>query len=349
MDGDTLIKTKPLIVLCGLGGVGKTSLAAACGYKAAHLGKKTLVLTVDPAKRLAQALGLQPAGLKKSSTSVQKICDLPSGGSLSALMLDPKSIFDEVIARYAPNATARDAILSNPLYQHLSGILAGSQEYMAMEKLYALVERKEFDTIIVDTPPARHAIDFLEAPLKLTHALNDSVLQYILNPSLKLGKLGAKILTAFSGLTGKGILQDIAGLFGNSLQLMEGFVSRAQIVQELLRKKNTAFLLVVSARFLSFQDSLEFVRELKDLGFHFEGTLINRAPVVVPYDPRMEESKNILLQAAMQWMEKRKSKRQVLEKILAPLIAQSPYHAWIPALAENVNKLDNLLQVAKYF
>ena len=336
MDIESLIETRPLIILCGLGGAGKTSLSAALGLKAAEMGKKTLVMTVDPAKRLAQAMGL-----KKTKAGLQKVPLPDISGSLSVSMLDPKRIFDEVISRYAPSEKTRDTILANPLYQHLSTILAGSQEYMAMEKLFEYVDSGQFATLVVDTPPARHAIDFLEAPLKLTHALNDSLLQYILMPSVQMGKIGAKLLGAFSKITGEGLLQDIATLFGSSLQMMDGFVKRAGVVQELLRKPSTAFLLAVSGRQLSLQDSLEFIREIQELGFHFEGSLINRMPTLPPQGTPPIPAAKIL-------SDKQVRRKQAIEERMAPLIALSDYHPWIPELPEAVNKLEGLEVLAKF-
>lgn len=357
MDCNTLIKKKSLFLVCGLGGVGKTSLSAALALAAAIQGRRSLVLTVDPAKRLAQALGL-----KKSSDQIESVADhqshpelIPKQGKFHALMLNPKSIFDDVVRKYTKDEGVREAILSNALYENLSTMLAGSQEYMAMEKLYELVKANQYDTIVVDTPPARHAIDFLESPLKLTRALNDSLLKYIISPSVQLGHLGSKLLNAFSRLTGAGLLQDIAGLFGNSMELLDGFVERAGIVQKLLRDRSTAFLLVTSARRLRHQDAIDFVRELKDLNFPYAGLMVNRLPFGVQDTKQLkksisegEKAEETFYQEAAKLLHENVLRKKQLEAALQLILQQSAYQAWVPSLSDAANNLKTLTKIAHY-
>lgn len=271
MDFKKLFREKKLIILCGVGGVGKTTLSAALALRAAESGLKSLVITIDPAKRLAQALNLsgpspEPVLVRKAKS--QK-------GELHACLLDAKHTFDRMVETHAPDA-AREAILSNPLYQQISMMLAGTQEYMAMEKLYSLSSQNRFDCILVDTPPARHAIDFLTAPTRMTHLLNDSLLKWMISPSLFMGRMGSRVLETFSRLTGADLLKDISRLVALSLALVEGFTQRADAIRKDLAGPQTAFFLVSSAGAEWVGEGKQFQADLESLGLVLEGLLLNR-------------------------------------------------------------------------
>lgn len=347
MDFKKLIFKKQLIIVCGLGGVGKTTLSAALALRAAEEGKKSLVITVDPAKRLAQALGL-----KGSCTEPMEIWR--GKGILYACLLDAKETFDNLIKRHAQKEMG-EAILNNTLYQQLSLMLAGTQEYMAMEKLYALSHEGKYDLLIVDTPPARHAIDFLKAPMKLTGLLNDSILKLMIFPSLKMGEIGSKILGLLGRVTGGGILEDIAKLMQVSFNLLEGFAQRSGEIQKHLIGKECAFVLATAVNSGLMNDANIFREELAKLGFLLEGLLINRLP------PSFGNSLDI--EAALRWAKGQKDplweeagsllkaeqkNNELLRTKLKPLLDAIPYCNLFPEMPEGVSNFKDLKTLAKY-
>jgi anion-transporting ArsA/GET3 family ATPase len=186
---------KRIAVCVGAGGVGKTTLAAAIGLSAARRGRRAVVVTIDPARRLADALGVgtldnQPRAIPRD---VLAGLSVPEEGALFAMMLDMKRTFDELVARFAADDEARERILQNSIYQHVSDALAGSAEYSAMEKVFEISERQEFDLIVLDTPPSQHALDFLEAPERLLEFLDSRLVHVLVHPALAAGRFGVRV------------------------------------------------------------------------------------------------------------------------------------------------------------
>lgn len=350
MDFKKLLEKKRLIIVCGLGGVGKTTLSAALALKAARNGKKSLVITVDPAKRLSTALSL-----KGPCPNPKKIWGEKNGGELFACLLDAKDTFDKLIDQHA-SPDLRDSILNNKLYQQLSMMLAGTQEYMAMEKLYSLSTKKKFDLIVVDTPPARHAIDFLRAPIKMTNMLNDSLLKLIISPSLKMGKLGSKMLGVLGRITGGSIFEDISGLMQVSLQLLDGFTTRAESIQKHLSSPDTAFVLVTAATSAMMSDALTFREELSKLGFFLDGILTNRMPPSFGNKREIEKAidwsqkqDDILWQKAGLLLKKQYLRKQHLQKKFKPLTNSIPHSCQIPELSQGVSNFEDLHKLSYAF
>lgn len=273
---------KSIIICCGSGGVGKTTTAAAVALGAARKGKKTIVLTIDPAKRLATALGLESLG------DIPKRIPLTgASGSLDAMMLDTKRTFDRLIERYVESPDRRRAIFENRLYQQMSNMIAGSQEYMAMERLYELHQEGTYDLLVLDTPPTRHALDFLEAPKKMINMTSNSLLDWFLKPGLFVGQAGLvglgilkkgaeKILSVFDRLAGFSFLHELSIMLGLFGELLGGFRERAQSVYELLRRDFVGFLLVTSPASVAVQDALFFHQKIDDSGLPFLGFVVNR-------------------------------------------------------------------------
>jgi anion-transporting ArsA/GET3 family ATPase len=282
MKLNKIFDDKQIIICCGSGGVGKTTTAAAIALEAASRGKKVIVLTIDPAKRLATAMGIDALG------NVPKEIPLPKGsGSLFAMMLDTKRTFDRLIERYADSPAARQSILNNQLYQNMSNMIAGSQEYMAMEKLYELHHEGDYDLMVLDTPPTRHALDFLDAPKKMINITENSLLKWFLKPGAflgrasragfgVLGKGAEKILSVFDRLAGFGFLHELSEMVALIGNLLGGFHDRARSVYELLRKDFVGFLLITGPSSVSIQDSLYFYKRIKEEGLPFLGFVINR-------------------------------------------------------------------------
>ena len=271
---EQLLARKEVCICAGSGGVGKTTTAAAIGLGMAARGKKVAVLTIDPARRLANALGLPELGNEARRVEVDV------SGELWAMMLDAKRTFDELIEARAPDEATRDAVLGNRIYQELSGALAGSQEYMAMEKLYELRQEGRYDLLVLDTPPTRSALEFLDAPGKLAAFIDSRSLRMFTAP----GRLGVKALSrgtgfAFSAMrraTGMNLLEDLAEFFGSFGDMSQGFRERAERVNGLLADARTSFLLVTSARQDSIDEATYFRKRLIDGGLSFGGVVVNR-------------------------------------------------------------------------
>ncbi len=282
---EDIIRRKRIVVCCGSGGVGKTTIAATLGIHAALLGKKVLTFTIDPAKRLANALGMSMTGNEEIMVPQDKFVaeGLTPAGELYAMMLDTKYTFDELIRRYAPTEEIRASILKNPFYQQLSSAMAGSHEYLAMEKLYQIYLRGSYDLIVVDTPPTKHAIDFLEAPVKIRAFFNKKISGWFLKPYLAAGQLGfhffnrtlATIVRMIRSVTGAEFLQEVSEFVMGLSQAFDIFRSRAEEVTYVLKGEATAFVLVTSPSAAALEEAYLFYQKLRDAALPFGGFLIN--------------------------------------------------------------------------
>jgi anion-transporting ArsA/GET3 family ATPase len=270
------IERDHVIVCTGSGGVGKTTGAAALALGAARAGRRTIVLTIDPARRLAQSLGLK--ALDSTPRPVRGVA------GLDAMMLDMKRTFDEVIDRHAPDPARARRIKSNRFYQQLSSSLAGTQEYMAMEKLYDLHHTGDYDCIVIDTPPTRNALDFLDAPRRLTDFLEGRFLKTFLAPGLRAGKtIGRAVgfgtglfMRAASRITGAGVLEDLGEFFQSFEGMYGGFKQRAQGVYKLLSSPGSAFVVVASPEVPALREARYFLRRLEQDGMPLAGVVVNR-------------------------------------------------------------------------
>lgn len=281
-----IIKEKRIILVCGSGGVGKTTTAAALAIQGALSGRKTVVLTIDPAKRLATSLGLDELSGEPQLIDLTELSPGKKSASLHAMMLDTKGTWDQLVRKYSPTLEAQERIFNNKLYQHLSNMMAGSQEYMAMEKVYEFSSSTDFDLIVVDTPPTTHAIDFLRAPQRMVEALENSMVHILLKPALFIGKKsfgflekGSQIiLKAFDKITGMAVLQDVSDMLLAMKELLGGFQERASKVHEIMADKKTAFVLVAACEDKSVEESRIFMSQLQEMKLPFEGIIINRVP-----------------------------------------------------------------------
>jgi anion-transporting ArsA/GET3 family ATPase len=293
LDVDSLLadpKTH-IIVCCGSGGVGKTTTAAALGVRAAEAGRRTVVLTIDPARRLAQSLGLSE--LDNTPAPIPGI-DASTGGSLDAMMLDMKRTFDEVVIAHSEPGRAQ-AILDNPFYQALSSSFAGTQEYMAMEKLGQLHHQSQseavWDLIIVDTPPSRSALDFLDAPKRLGAFLDGRLIRILAAPARAGGRAYVRLLTASLGvfsnvlnkIVGAQVLTDLQTFVASFDALFGGFRERADQTYQLLAAPGTAFVVVAAPEPDALREASYFVERLESEGMPLAGLVLNRvAPVRLP-------------------------------------------------------------------
>ncbi|HET9609649.1 MAG TPA: ArsA-related P-loop ATPase [Acidimicrobiales bacterium] len=269
-----LIARRRIIVCCGSGGVGKTTLAAVVALEGARTGRRTVVVTIDPAKRLADALGL--AGLTDTPSRIDG--DWP--GELWATMLDTKSTFDALVMKHASSPEQGERILANTFYRNISGALSGTQEYMAMEKLYELHEETDFELVVVDTPPTRHALDFLDAPRRLSRFLEHRLFRLLIAPSRGLVKAvnvaAQTFLRTVSKVVGSDVVEDAIAFFQAFEGMEEGFRQRAARVNELLAAPETAFVLVASPRRDTVEEAHFFADRLRQGGISVEGLVVNR-------------------------------------------------------------------------
>jgi anion-transporting ArsA/GET3 family ATPase len=271
---DRVVRDQSVVVCCGSGGVGKTTIAASIALEAARLGRSACVVTIDPARRLANSLGLDT--LANRPTRI----DGPWAGELHALMLDPKGTFDDLVQRYSDSAEQAEDIKVNRIYKNLTGTLSGTQEYMAMEKLYELVEEGGFDLVVVDTPPSRNALDFLDAPRRLTHFLENRLFQALMKPTragLKFMSVAAQaLLRTISKVAGADIVSDAVSFFQAFEGMEEGFRTRAARVRTLLVEDGTSFVLVASPRPDSVDEAVHFAGKLAESGMSVTALVVNR-------------------------------------------------------------------------
>jgi anion-transporting ArsA/GET3 family ATPase len=248
----------------------------------ASRGKKVAVLTIDPAKRLANSLGLPELGNEETLVEPERFAEagIEMRGELWAMMLDAKRTFDDLVERHAPDEQTRDRILRNRIYQEISNAMAGSQEYMAMEKVYELHQEARYDLLVLDTPPTRHALDFIEAPERMTRFIEGKSLQFFLRPGrfgVKiLGRSGGILFSALKRITGIDLLQDLSEFFQSFGDMAQGFSERAQRVNELLGQRCTTFVLVTAPERDAIEEGLYFWRRLKEARLPFGGVVVNK-------------------------------------------------------------------------
>lgn len=273
---DRVVADTTVLVCCGTGGVGKTTSAAAIGYHAARRGRRTVVVTIDPAKRLADALGLA-GGLTNDPARIDGIT---GRGELWAMMLDTRSTFDELVRREAVDEAQAERILSNPFYRNIAGALSGTQEYMAAEKLYELHGDPRFDLVVVDTPPTRNALDFLEAPGRLTRFLDHRLYRWLMAPArggMKVLNVAAQpVLRTIGKIVGGEVLADAIAFFQAFDGMEAGFRDRADHVMQLLRSDTTSYVVVASARHDTVEEAVYFARRLADTGHGVAAVVLNR-------------------------------------------------------------------------
>jgi anion-transporting ArsA/GET3 family ATPase len=284
---ESLLAAKEIVVCCGSGGVGKTTVAASAALGAAsRLGGKVLVLTIDPAKRLADALGLEGIGNTEKRVPVDafKTAGLEVRGELWAAMLDTKQSWDALVLRHAPDEETAYRILDNSLYENITARFVQSHDYIAMERLFEIHETGKFDLIIVDTPPTRNALDFLDAPKRMAEFFGGRLLRWLTMPYRMGGKRGARMINVASRpfyqmadrLLGSQFLQDIAEFFLLFQSMYQGFVERANAVERLLRDKRTTFAVVTTLESAPLHEAEFFCEQLTKRDYHLGALILNR-------------------------------------------------------------------------
>jgi anion-transporting ArsA/GET3 family ATPase len=341
-----LVTERAIVVCCGSGGVGKTTTAAALAAEAANRGRRAVVVTIDPAKRLADALGLE--GLTNDPSPVKG----PWPGELWAVMLDTKGTFDHLVERYAPDPTQAERILANRFYRNISAALSGTQEYMAAEKLYELHDDARFDLVVVDTPPTRNALDFLDAPARLTRFLDHRVYRALTAPT----RVGLRVVNAaaqaflrtLSRVVGGDAIADAIAFFRAFDGMEEGFRARASAVDALLTSDDTAYVLVTAPRRDTVDEALFFARRLAERGSAPAAVVVNRRHPRFPITPARH------LTPADAELHANADELNALAdgetEVLTPLVdeAGATPTATVPLLATDVHDLDGLAEIAGY-
>ncbi|MDQ3646529.1 MAG: AAA family ATPase [Actinomycetota bacterium] len=363
-----LVATKQVIVCAGSGGVGKTTTAAAIALRAAMEGKKAAVLTIDPARRLASSLGLKELTSEPTKVGARKFtaAGLKPRGELHALMLDTKSTFDKVVHRYAPTPEQADRIIGNRFYRNISGTLSGTQEYMAMEKLYELYGEGDFDLLVIDTPPTRNALDFLDAPRRMTEFLDSRVLRWFLLPYMKAGGglmrvanvAAMTFLKLVKRIVGAEVLQDTAEFFGSLEGMYDGFKQRARDVAALLQSDVTTFVVVTSPASESVAEASYFATRLDESGLPFGAVVVNRVhPKIgdgIDVKPRQlaklkkGDARDVLLARLIENEAAFMRIVQMEERNLDGLARKIPRHRWVrvPYLEREAVDFPGLVEIA---
>ena len=337
-----------VILTCGAGGVGKTTLSAALALTLAERGHKVVVLTIDPARRLADALGVA-LGNTPAVVPTEK-------GELRAGMLDAKRTFDELIATHAPSAEVRDRILSNHYYRFVSERLPGVHEYMAMERLLALVQAAEADFVVLDTPPTRHALDFLRAPDRMAGLMDEGVMRWLVLPASASGwrmlEMGSDVLAGvLKRLLGEATIADIADFFTGFQSLWAGFRERSLAVRALLRAPGTTFVLVTAPAPGARAEALAFLDVLRSEEMPFSGFFVNRcAPAVPDVWPAVPEGVDSARWAGLHAelapvLSRQAGRITAQEAAIADLAAHAPpgTPAWrVPEAPRDVHDLESL-------
>ena len=280
---EKVLAGKDVCICAGSGGVGKTTTSAAIAAGLAARGKRVAVLTIDPAKRLADSLGLPELGNVEQQVDPALFSALgvdTGGGELWAMQLDPKATFDDVVRKHAPDAETREKILSNRVYEQISNALAGSQEYMAMEKLFEIHAEGRYDLLVLDTPPSRNALDFLEAPRRLTQFIEGRALQIFMRPAgigMKVFGSGANVgLGVLKRITGAELIEDLHEFFQAFSSMAGGFRERARRVNELLASEKTSFLVICGPQGEPTDEAVYFHRKLVEAKLPFGAVIVNK-------------------------------------------------------------------------
>ncbi len=336
----------PLVIVVGAGGVGKTTLATALALDSARRGHDTLAMTFDPSRRLKDTLGVGP----DAATEAPVPFDGP--GRLAASLLDARQTFDRLVARYAPDEIARQRILTNRFYDHLSGTLAGMLEYMAVERLWEVQSEGTWSRVVLDTPPTRQAIDFLQAPERIVGFLDSGALRIALKPwfdpeghlraTARLGFVGRNVEAFFDRMVGLELLRDMAEFFQAFAPLFEGFRTRALEVQRLLRSDRCRFVLVSGPGPERVADTLFFARKLQEAGMRLGPVVVNRVhpEATLGSDEQLEGHR------LLAWLGRR-DRRGVDE--LRSLLGGSHPLVDLPLLAEEPTDLASLAALGEAF
>jgi anion-transporting ArsA/GET3 family ATPase len=363
---ERLAARRRVVVCAGAGGVGKTTIAAALSLAAAARGRRVLCLTIDPARRLADSLGISLAPGVEAEVDRERLAAVGvAGGSLSVAMLDPKQTFDDLVQRHASSKEVAQRILDNQFYRHVSTSLAGTQSYMAMEKVLGLLKSARYDLIVLDTPPTSEALDFLDAPERLVEALDSPAMRWMVQALQPSGGLSmrllargvAALLRTMGRMTGRGFLEDMSAFIGELNELFGGFKERASDVSRAFRAPDFGYLLVAAPSAAAVEEVRFFAERLRKLGLGADALVVNRVHPVRADVPSVDDLAAALasrglqapaaafLQAQAEEQARARTEGPELEKA-AKLFA--PELLWrVPVMAGDVRGLTDLARVSR--
>ena len=357
-----LLEGKRVCICAGCGGVGKTTTSAAIALGLAAQGAKVAVVTIDPARRLANALGLEQLHNEPRRVAPERLQGHEVEGELWAMMLDPKRTFDELIDRVAPDRSRAEQIKANRVYRELSTAVSGSQEFTAVAKLHELVQDGDFDVLVLDTPPSRSALDFLDAPGRLTGFLEGRALKAFVRPTglgMRLvGRGAVPLLGALRRITGVDLLADLSTFFALLGDMTDDFSRRAAEVERLLKAPETAFVLVTTSERGPTDEAIWFRRTLEEGGLPFAGVIVNRVHHDMLGDAEPDDLANDLENAVGPELARRVAQNfhdyHVLARRDAHNIARLEAELegrpllLVPHLDDDVHDLDGLARVRRY-
>jgi len=346
-----VVQASDVVVCCGSGGVGKTTTAAVIGIDAARTGRKVVVVTIDPARRLADALGLAD-GLSSSPEPIDGVGS--DGGEMYAMMLDTAATFDGLVRTHADDDEQIERILSNRFYRNMAGAMSGTQEYMAAETLHALHHDDRFDLVVVDTPPSRNALDFLDAPGVLSRFLDHRIFKLAMLPTrsgLKVfGAAAQPVFKAIGKVVGSDVLADSLAFFQAFSGMETGFRDRADDVVALLRADRTAFLVVASPRRDTITEAVWFARQLDAQGVGVAAAIVNRVQPSFGEVGESAEPEGSVLEALRTNLAELQEVRDSELAALRPLVelTEPAPVVLLPLLDEDVHDAHTLDQVAEH-
>lgn len=342
------LKNRRVLVTCGTGGVGKTTVAASLAVKAALMGRRVVVITIDPAKRLATSLGLEKLSHEPTdlTSGLEKAIGQKIEGRFSALMPKSEESFDRLIRSLTTHPDTLEKILKNPILATFSKEFSGANEYLALEELYHFYQRREFDLVILDTPPSRNTLSFLEAPKLLARFFEEKMIRWLVLPTNKLIAGGMrKAFSVLEKLTGAGFMNSLFD-FGQALfEVQENFLKKLQNIHRMLQGEDVAFLLITGPSPENAPELGHFLDQIRDRGFHFDGVILNRSLTHLEDDRLAAQPANEIIAIL------KSREESALERLKAAAQKSSKnlnlFFLRLPELSRDVHSVEDLAHVAK--
>ena len=341
---DEIIKTRRILITCGTGGVGKTTVSAALAMRAATLGKKAVVITIDPAKRLATSLGLDTLG-DHATDLTARLKTASQGeisGTFSAIMPDTRRTFESFVTSLSPSPAVAERVLLNPIFQIFAKEFSGTNEYMALERLYELDQTHKYDCIILDTPPSRNTLDFLDAPKLLARFFDERLIRWLVLPANKIVSIGMrKALQLLEKLTGASFMTNLLDFASALFEVRLAFTANLKKITELMESPSVGFLMVAGPSPDAAPDLKYFTQSLKEHKFRFDGIVLNRTLSHLPLVRTASDQVNSEMKAALDIIGALREKESLaIRELIAPPVAT------LPELARDVHSVEDLYYVA---
>lgn len=347
---DEILRSRSILITCGTGGVGKTTLSAALAMRAAMLGRRAVVVTIDPAKRLATSLGFEKLGNEAADLTplLRKTCAAHSQecpGTLHAIVPDTRRTFEDFVNNLAPSQAVAEQVMRNPIFQIFAKEFSGTNEYMALERLFAISEQGHYDTIILDTPPSRNTLAFLDAPKLLAQFFDEKVIKWLVMPANKLVATGMrKAFGILEKLTGSGFMTHLFDFAAALFEVRVRFVANLTKITELLESRKVGFLVVAAPTPDTVPEVRHFIESIREHRFHFEGVALNRSLGYLGKADANGAPPD--LKPGFEVLEALQAREELAVKALGEI---TRLHARLPELARDVHSVEDLYYVATAF